>query len=485
MGPEDDPPPPPPPAPAPPRRWTEPDSRSRRLLVAFAVYLVSAVTFAAVAGPGRLTEHTQFNHYAHLANAWLHGRQDLKNGPPPYAMGNDFAQFDGKTYISFPPFPAVLMLPFVALAGSPEQFRDGQFVCWLAGVGPAVLFLVLEKLRRTRRSKRTEAENGALSLLFSFGTVYFFTAVQGTVWFTAHVVGVALVALYLLFALDAERPLLAGAMLGCAFATRPTVALAAAFFALEAVRVSATGGIPKEGSFAERARETWRRLDQAALLRRWATFAAPILAVLTLLAWLNFLRFRRFDPTVGHEYLTVAWAGRIQKWGLFGYHYLGKNLGIMLTELPWLPARGTPISVWLPRPGDFAAHPGAPPFQINEHGLAVWFTTPFYLWLLRPKKRGWLHDVTLIGALGPLMMNLLYQNSGWQQFGYRFSNDYAPLLFVLLAVGGRPMKRLFACAAVWAVACNLFGAVTFNRGVQAFDRFYFREGSQSVVYQPD
>ena len=65
------------------------------------------------AGPQRLTEHTPFNHYALLADAWLHGRQDLANGAPAYAMDNDFAEFQGKTYISFPPFPAVLMLPFV------------------------------------------------------------------------------------------------------------------------------------------------------------------------------------------------------------------------------------------------------------------------------------------------------------------------------------------------------------------------------------
>ena len=41
-------------------------------------------------------------------------------------MNNDFAEFQGKTYISFPPFPAVLMMPLVALAGSPEDFMDRQ-----------------------------------------------------------------------------------------------------------------------------------------------------------------------------------------------------------------------------------------------------------------------------------------------------------------------------------------------------------------------
>ena len=75
------------------------------------------------------------------------------------------------------------------------------------------------------------------------------------------------------------------------------------------------------------------------------------------------------------------------------------------------------------------------------------------------------------------LMDLGYQNSGWRQFGYRFSNDYAILLFVLLAIGARPMRSLFATCAAWGVAWNVFGAATFDKS--AFDRFYFREGSQT------
>ena len=238
-------------------RWTRPETRMRRVLLAAAVYVVCTGVFAAVAGPERLFRHTPFNHYALLANAWLHGHQDLPGGPPAYTQNNDFAEYGGKTYISFPPFPAFLMLPFVKLAGSAEDFRDGQFVIWLAGLAPAILFLALEKLRRTARSPRTEIENVILSLLFAFGTVYFFTAVEGTVWFAALVVGAALQALYVLFALDAERPLLAGAMLGCAYLTRATPLMAAPLFALEALRVSVRGSLPTDGSWLERCKSTF------------------------------------------------------------------------------------------------------------------------------------------------------------------------------------------------------------------------------------
>jgi hypothetical protein len=448
-------------------RLMTPGSRSRRVILGLILYVVTTGVFATVAGPERLSQHTQFNHYALLADAWIHGRQDLPTGPPAYTGNNDFAQYvdpdtgQRKTFISFPPFPAVLMLPFVKLSGSAEDFRDGQFMVWLAGISPAVLFLVLEKLRRTGRSGRTEAANVGLSLLFAFGTVYFFTAVQGTVWFAAHVVGADLLALYVLFALDAERPAIAGAFLACAWLTRPPVLLAFPLLALEALRVSCKEGVPSEGSFYARARATLARLDLPALVKRGAAFAAPILCALAFMSWMNYTRFHTANPTsFGHEHLTVAWHARIAKWGLFSLHYLAKNLGVAFTMLPWFR-----------------------PLQINEHGLALWFTTPIFVWILWPRSKGWLYATTAISAALPAIMDLLYQNTGWLQFGYRFSNDYSILLFVLVAIGARPLGWLFRAAAAWGVAWNLFGAVSFERA--GYQQYYYREGSQTVLYQPD
>jgi hypothetical protein len=458
-------------------RWLEVDSRPRRLVIAGAIYFACAVVFAALAGAPRLTQHTQYNHYALLADAWLHGRQDLAHGPPAYAQNNDFAQFNGKTYISFPPFPAALMLPLVKLSGSPENFRDGQFVIWLAALTPAFLWLVLEKLRRTGRSARSEREDVILSLLFAFGSVYLFTAVEGTVWFAALVIGTGLSALFVLWALDAERPVLAGVALGLAYLTRPSVLLLAPLFALEALRVSSD---PVDDPDAGPLRRTGRMLAGVrieAFARRCALFAVPILVAFGLVAWTNWTRYQRPSPLpFDHEFLTVGWHQRILRWGLFGYHFLAKNLGVSLTSLPWLPPKGDAASFGVP-------------FKINEHGLALWFTTPLYFWLLWPKglegdrNRQWLYAAVVIAAALPATLDMLYQNPGWRQFGYRFSNDYAVLLFVLLAIGARPMRGLFAAAAVWGIAWNVFGAATFDKA--QFDRFYFRDGSQTIVYQPD
>jgi drug/metabolite transporter (DMT)-like permease len=63
---------------------------------------------------------------------------------------------------------------------------------------------------------------------------------------------------------------------------------------------------------------------------------------------------------------------------------------------------------------------------------------------------------------------LFYQNTGYEQFGYRFSLDYTPYLILLLAVGRRPLSRTFKVLVLAGVAVNTFGAVTFKR----FHTFY-------------
>jgi hypothetical protein len=77
----------------------------------------------------------------------------------------------------------------------------------------------------------------------------------------------------------------------------------------------------------------------------------------------------------------------------------------------------------------------------------------------------------------------LYQNSGWLQFGPRFSNDYAPWLFALLALGAQRIGLAFHALAGFGVIVNLFGALTFQR--QDWNRYYYVEPTQRVIYEPD
>jgi hypothetical protein len=309
-----------------------------------------------------------------------------------------------------------------------------------------------------------ELTNLLLTALFAFGTVYFFTAVQGEVWFAAHVVAVPLVAGYLMCALGAERPALAGLLIVLAFASRGMpVALGGVLFVLEAVRVSLRTPLAPTKGVRGQVAAFWRALDGRALVRRLALFAAPMVPVLAILMWHNHARFGNVTE-FGHHYLVIGWRPRIDRWGLFSYHYLARNLAVVLTGLPYLTQ--VPAKV-----------------QINAHGLALWVTTPVFLWLLWPRRTGPLWVALAVAVALVAGMDLLYQNTGHEQFGYRFSNDYAVYLMAMLAIGGFRLRRLFWGCAVLAVIVNSFGALTFHRS--CCGRFYYADPSQRTFYQPD
>lgn len=435
------------------QRAFAPGTRARRLFVALVIYALATLVLWGSADPVTLAQHTRANHFALLAAGWLDGRLDLGGPPPAYTGLNDFARYDGDWFVVFPPLPALLLLPLVGLAETPEQVRDGRLFVLLSGLAPALVFLVLEKLSRSGESSRSESDNIALAGLFAFGSVYFFSAVQGSVWFAAHVVGAVLLALYALFALRAERPVLAGACLALAFATRAPMIFAAPLFLSELLRAARASEAGGAGFIA--------RHDVSRLARGLVAFALPIALVAALLLWHNHARFDdAFEP--GYRYLQIAWQKRIEKWGLFDYHYLARNLGVMLTSLPWISPSG---------------------LVINGHGLALWLTTPMYLWLLWPRRRSSLVHALYGTAALVALPSLFYQNTGWVQFGYRFSNDFSVLLFMLLAIAGPALRGAFVLAATFSVLVNFFGALTFGRAEHA--SLYFIEGSQRIIYQPD
>jgi hypothetical protein len=442
--------------------WSPLSERPR--VCATVVYLTTTLVYLLVASGPTLREHTPFNHFALLAEAFLQQRFDLGHLPPLYAGGNDFALYGDRWFVVFPPAPALLLLPWVGLAGTAARTLDGLFFLLLAGLGPAGLYLTLDRLRRERLVSIETGLVVGLTALYAFGTVYFFTAVQGTVWFAAHVVAAAATTFFLGAAVGARRPLMAGVTLGVAIGTRPVLGALGLFFLLEWWRVQSHGA-----RAVDRVRNTTdadaTEQGKPAPLSALVWFGLPVAVTIVLLGWYNWARFGS-AAEFGYRYLTVAWHARIEKWGLFGYHYFARNLGLILTSLPYL-EHGR--NGWI--------------LQINGHGVALWLTTPLYLWLLWPRQRSPIHPSLYVTLGAVAIPSLLYQNSGWIQFGQRFSNDYAPLLILLLAVGGYAWSRMMRAAGAIALGVNLFGALTFGRPEYA--KYYYIERTQRVIYQLD
>ena len=315
------------------------------------------------------------------------------------------------------------------------RFDDVAFTAALAALNVLLLFLVMERLRVTGDSSRRRGEDAALALLFAFGTVAFSCSIRGEVWFTAEVLGVTATCLFLLAAHRARHPLMAGLAWSFAAITRTPLLFTAVFFAAEVIagdRGELRAELPRAATWRDPAR--WRKV---------ALFAAGAAPLLAFAAWANWARFGSpFD--FGHAHL---WNNRvnadIRQHGLFSLHYLPKQLRAAFLRLPAVEG------------GRLTYHPD---------GMSLLLTTPLFLLLLLPRARPRLHLALWLTVALTALPGFLYQNTGYVQFGYRFSLDYTPYLFLLLAVGARPLDRLFWALGLFGVVVNTWGATAFTGG---------------------
>ncbi len=437
---------------------------ARDTKLALAIYLAALACYAAASG-GRLRGPSSDTHFSYLAKMWLERRLDLGRQPPNQndwaeveylhlkdgrtvagayirAVPNRFKTLEGKLesigtddianrwkkfYVSFPPFPALLFLPFVAIFGL--AFNDVIFTVVLAALGPMLLFLVLRRLRARHDSERSESDDLWLTAMFGVGTVYYYSSVLGQVWYTAHVVSTALAGLFVLCSFEARRPMLAGLCLGALALTRPQMGFFGIFFLYE----------------------MWRA--RKPMLATMIKVGVPVAILVAAGAAFNWARFHSLTE-FGHSYLNVRWTDRIQRYGLFNFAFLARNLAVAFTLTPKFLGK-------------------APYFQIPWHGLSMLITTPALAYLLWPRDRTSLSRWLWITVAPIALMSFMYQNDGWVQFGYRFSIDYLFALMMLLAIGNRPISRGWKALIVVGIAVNLFGAVSFGRLWQFyFDGFF-------------
>jgi hypothetical protein len=182
-------------------------------------------------------------------------------------------------------------------------------------------------------------------------------------------------------------------------------------------------------------------------------FGAPVVALGLVAAAFNYARFDSFTE-FGHTYLNVRWTARIQRWGLFNYHFVSRNLAAFFALTPRILTK-------------------APYVQVSWHGMSLFLTTPIFIYLLWPKIRDRLHWPLWLTVLPIFVTHALYQNDWWVQFGYRFSLDYTIFLVLLLAVGGRKLGWTARTLILVGIAINLFGAITFQRVPQCYYDGFF------------
>ena len=419
-----------------------------------------------------------YNHFEWQALAFLEGQAAIRYPVAATATspGNAFFQdvlpvppVDGiqRGLVPFPPLPAIILLPFVAVWG---LAANGQLIfAILGGIDVGIAWWLLGRL-----PIRTWVRL-AVTVFLGFGTVFWYASQIGTTWYQAHVlaVGLALAASGVALGGDRDaardeddigderdaheigtgqgaaiagvvrprvglaaivpdrRQFLAGLLFGLACTSRLTVVFAAPFFLL----VGAGG--------------SWQR-------RGWSAALGAAIPVSLLVAYNLVSTGHVFHP--GYQYLYELEAGFYTPlnyhldWQIEDLRYLPQNAAIMFLDTPvWMPTE-VPSALGLGGPlcTDPAAvrslfNPACPLVLPKDTGMSILLTSPAYLLGLPAIRCGFGRSRLVTGAglavLIVALVNLLHFSQGWVQFGYRFSLDFAPWAILLVALG---LERLAA-----------------------------------------
>ena len=424
-----------------------------------------------------------YDHFVWQASAFLEGQAGIRYPVLNTAerFGNYFFQDvlpigrvggSERALIPFPPLPAILLVPFVAAFGL--RADDQLIFTVLAAVDVALCWWMIGRL-----GVSTVVRAGT-TILFAFGTVFWYTAQNTTTWYQAHIVAVGLTMVAVGMALGADddaderidranasntsamprRPglssFLSGLFIGLASTARLTVILATPFFLIVGPRID------------------WRRRVASVLVGA----AIPVAA---LLAYNVVSTGHVFHPAYDHLYQLEARAytglGYHPEWAAEDPRYVPQNLAIMLLSTPRLfPDRfqdtlGTVDKPLCPAPGSTRGlfDVDCPVALPRDTGMSVLLTTPALLlaipaWFDRRRRRIVL--AALLAILLVSLANLMHFSQGWVQFGYRFSNDTVPFALVLVAIGfARLVDR--ASARAWAMPLAI-GLIVLSVAINAW-----------------
>jgi hypothetical protein len=403
-----------------------------------------------------------YNHFVWQADAYLHGRVEIPYRYDDGVFSNVYFQDvlplpdrPGFALLPFPPLPALVLLPFVAVFG---LATDAALVA--AVLGAFNVGLCWRMLLRVAE-RRDAAVLG--TLFYGFGTVAWYAAMLGSTWFLAHVVASTFLLLAITAALDAERrftrahrslalvdprQFVAGLLLGTAAVARLPVAFGAPFFML-------VGG---GGSL-------WRRSFSAGL--------GAVIPVGLLVAYNLATTGHVFHPAYEYLYET-EYTPRPEfihrEWDIEDPRYIPQNAAIMLAWPPETPLSSDdectdpahPEYRQPPRGIDVLLDRTCPILRPDPVGMSLLLTSPAYLLALPLVARAWRRRLVAGAALAVVaiaLVNLMHFSQGWVQFGYRFSNDFAPFAVLLVgaAIGRYGVRPLTLGLVGLSVLVNAWG----------------------------
>lgn len=331
-------------------------------------------------------ERVTLDSFVPLAASFLEGRLHIAEPMPWLEL---VPRPEGGWYSPFPPMPAIVLLPFVALFG--PGFDQGIATALFGGANVGLVWLLLGRVGVAPRPAAW------LTAAFGVGSVHWWAAGTGSVWLHAQVVAIFFMLLALLLAHARRWPLLGGLMFGFAAASRLPMGLTLPLFLALYLGAADWLRIRRPGPGA------WRAT---------AVFLAGVAVPALLVAGYNLARFGtpiEFGYGLIPGVLEEPWYAQ----GLLSLEYVPRHLHLIFM-----------------RGFDYVDQ--APWFRPNWNGTSLVLTTPILLWLVKVRTPRPIVAAAWIAAGLGLLPDLLHGAPGFAQFGYRFILDVMPILLVML-----------------------------------------------------
>jgi hypothetical protein len=354
---------------------------------------------------------TPFDYFTRLSDSFLQGKIYLTESPR--WLTELIPAGPGKFYVVYPPMPAILSMPLRFIFR--ENFQQ-QYLAHLLGAGIVVLTML--SAWAIKHDKKLVVWSGILA---GFGNIIWFLSSVGSAWYLGQVAAAFFLSFALYESLTKKRPFIVGLLLGAAYLSRIHTIISFPIFLY--------------------------LLKGKGWFKNYIFFGLGALPFIIFDFVYNYLRF------------GVIWDK--------AYFILPKVLNE--TNQPWF-AKGVTNIAYIPAniQAAFWTFPKilttAPYIEPSWYSLAIWITTPVFIFALFAPLRENLVKFLWFAVASIFLIVASHGGTGWAQFGYRFAVDFYPFLFLLVikSVAKTGLKPIHWMLLVLSIIVNLWGVVWIN-----------------------
>ncbi len=311
--------------------------------------------------------------------------------------------------------PAILAMPFRLVLG--ELFEQ-QFLAHILGAG--IVALTMLTSWSVKKDKKLMVWIGLLTAL---GNIIWFLSATGSSWYLGQISSAFFLSFALYEALTKKRPFITGLLFGAAFLSRINICVSIPVFL-----------------YAYWNKEKW--------FVNYLRFGLGMLPFILFNFFYNYIRFETIWDQA--YYLLPSVLNELDKpWfikGVMNVAYIPSNLIAAFWSFPKI------LKV--------------PPYiEPSWAGLAIWITTPAFIFSLRAPIKEKLTRFLWISVLLTFLTVSMHGGTGWAQFGYRFAVDFYPFLFLLVikSVAKTGVRWNHWFLLILSIVVNLWGVIFINK----------------------